>query len=382
MPWGDGRDTEGRLRFAAWICFLGLAALPAAGAGQPSLDALRTAWSAALDDWKATGVEADRELFQRPPAGSLSRIDEALAKRRRVTETKREYILALARHYRHLARRYQEAQPPALDPPGEAALREAIAEAISGIEGQLKALPAANRAAAPALERQRSELRAVQAGLRSRQEARTRAGLASSAGAADTGAAAESLLALANRLEAHEATLRQESGAWDRIYARLKDEVERRSPRAVEPAPAVLTAGAATPDGAGASQSVVPSLAGIWFLQNLDARKTGGGAYEPRFVNVRITQQGDRVQGNYEAVYAVPEDEPYNPTVRFSFEGRITTEILRFPLRAPLRGYILMERTGPLRMRVSYGIENPEARNISFGYVGPENPQNLQKKID
>lgn len=369
------------MRFAAWICFLGFAALPAS-AGQPALEALRTAWSAALEDWKATGVEADRELFQRRPADSLSRIDEAAAKRRRVTEAKREYILALARHYRQAARRYQEAQQPVLDPPGEAELREAIVAAIAGIERQLKTLPAANRAAAPALERQRGELLAVQAGLRSRQETRNRARLASPAGAADTQAAAESLLALANRLEAHEATLRQESGAWDRIYAGLKDEVERRSPRAVEPAPAAPATGSAVAPGAVASQAVVPLLAGIWFLQNLDARKTEDGAYEPRFVNVRITQQEDRVQGNYEAVYAVPEDEPYNPTVRFSFEGRITTEILRFPLRAPLRGYILMERTGPLRMRVSYGIENPEARNISFGYVGPENPQTLQKKID
>jgi hypothetical protein len=369
------------LRFAALICFLGCAALPA-GAGQPALDALRTAWSAALDDWKATSVETDRELFQRPPADALSRIDEALAKRRRVTETRQEYILALVRHYRQLARRYQEAQDPALDPPGEAELRDAIVEAIGGLDKQLKTLPAANRAAAPVLERQRGELRAVQAGLRSRQQARARAGLASSAGAADTGAAAESLLALANRLEAHDVTLRQESGAWDRIYAGLKDEVERRAPRPVEPAPAAPTAGSAVPLGAEASQAVVPSLAGIWFLQNLDARKTDDGAYEPRFVNVRITQQEDKVQGNYEAVYAVPEEEAHNPTVRFSFEGRITTEILRFPLRAPLRGYILMERSGPLRMRVSYSIENPEVRNISFGYVGPENPQNLQKKID
>lgn len=369
------------MRFAAWICFLGLAAWPAR-AGQPALDALRAAWSAALDDWKAAGVEADRELFQRPPADALSRIDEALAKRRRVTEAKKEYILALARHYRQLARRYQEARQPALDPPGEAELREAIVEAIAGIESQLKTLPAANRAAAPALERQRAELRAVQAGLLSRQEARTRAGLASSGSAADTQAAAESLLALANRLEAHEATLRQESGAWDRIYAGLKDEVQRRAPRPAEPAPGVPTAGAATPPGSGASQAVVPVVAGTWFLLNLDARKTEDGAYEPRFVNIRITQRGDNVQGSYEAIFAVPEDEPYNPTVRFWFEGRITAETLRFPLRAPLRGHILLERTGPVRMRVSYSIENPEARHISFASVGPDNPQNLQKKID
>lgn len=381
MPVPSAGTRRSAWRLAGLLCLLGCAALPA-GAGQAVLDALRTAWSAALDEWKATSVETDRELFQRPPADALRRIDEALAKRRRVTEAKQQYILALARHYRQLARRYQDGSGPSLDPPGEADLRAAIMDAIAGIDRQLKALPAANRGAAPALERQRAELRAILAGLQSRHEARTRAGIAGHAGAADHGAAAEALLALANRLEAHEVTLSQESSAWDRVYAGLKDEVERRAPRPVEPAPAAPTAGAAVPPGAEASQAVVPSLAGIWFLQNLDARKTDDGAYEPRFVNVRITQQDDRVQGSYEAVYAVPEDEPYNPTVRFSFDGRITSEILRFPLRAPLRGYILFERAGPLRMRVSYSIENPEARNISFGYVAPDNPQNLQKKID
>lgn len=117
-------------------------------------------------------------------------------------------------------------------------------------------------------------------------------------------------------------------------------------------------------------------------MQNLDARKTDDGAYEPRFVNVRITQQDDLVQGSYEGVYAVPEDEPHNPTVRFSFEGRIRTETMRFALKAPLQGTILIQKVGAHQIRVSYAIDNPEVRNISFGYVPDESPQTLQKKVD
>lgn len=357
-----------------------LASATAVSAAQPGLETLRAAWSAALDDWKAANVEADRQLFQRPPAEAAARIGDALARRRRLDSAKQQYITALARYYRTAARQWQEASSVPSAPPGEAGLQEALNAALEDLGRQIKTLPASSRDSAPVLERQRGELRLIQASLRARQEARGRAFPGASAAAGEVEAAVEAMLALANRLEAHQSTLRQEAAAWEQIYTGLKEELERRQPP--PPVPAGPT-GAAVPLGAEASaQAVVPSLAGVWFLQNLNARKTEDGAYEPRFVNVRITQQEDRVQGSYEAVYAVPEDEPHNPTVRFSFEGRITTEVLRFPLRSPLRGFILIERATPLRIRVSYSIENPEVRNISFGYVGADNPQDLQKKID
>jgi hypothetical protein len=363
------------------FCFA--AALPLA-ASQPGLDTLRAAWSNALDDWRSANVEADRTLFQRPAPESLAQVEAAAERRRQLTETKRRYVAALAGHYRTLAREWQDQAGGASTPASEAGLRSAVRDAIGDLDIQLKSLAPSDRASAPALQRHRTELLAVQTSLRSREDARVRNGAGRGPAPADLDPAVETLFALANRLETHDAALQQEAEAWDRVYSALKSEVERRAPRAVTPVSEEPATGAAVPLGAEAAnaQAVVPSIAGIWFLQNLDARKTEDGAYEPRFINVRITQQDDRVQGSYEAVYAVPEDEPHNPTVRFSFEGRITTETMRFPLRAPLRGSILIERSTPLRIRVSYGIENPEVRNISFGYVPADNPQTLQKKID
>jgi hypothetical protein len=196
----------------------------------------------------------------------------------------------------------------------------------------------------------------------------------------------ESLLGLANRLEGQEGVLEAEATAWERVYEGLKVEVERRSPKTAPTAgTGAPVTGASVPVGMEAvatAQAVVPPLGGVWFLQNLDARKTDDGAYEPRFVNVRIAQQDDLVQGSYEGVYAVPEDEPHNPTVRFSFEGRIRTETMRFALKAPLQGSILIQKVGAHQIRVSYAIDNPEVRNISFGYVPDESPQTLQKKVD
>lgn len=364
---------------AAIICLELLTAVPAAAAAAPGLDALREAWNAALNDWKSANVEADRDLFRRPVAEALSHIDETMAKRRRLNEAKLQYVMELARSCRAFVRQWEQSPGALSEPPGESGLRQSIAGAIRDLDRQLKALPAGSREAAAVLERQRDEFRTIQTALANRGQSRPGGGLANPA---DVAPALEAVLAFANRLEAHGVALRQEAEAWDNLYQGLKEEVERRAPRAVAAAATPAPGGTGAPPSATFSQVVVPSLAGVWFLQNLDARKTADGAYEPLFISLRITQQEDRVQGRYEGLYAVPEDEPYNPTVRFSFEGRITAETLRFPLRPPLRGHILIDRVHPSRLRVSYRIENPEASHISFGYVGPDNPQFLQKRID
>jgi len=361
-----------------------LALLCASGvwaAAPPNLEALQRDWSAALAEWRQTGVEADRDLYRKPAAEALTLIDDAASKRRKLSAAKQRYVSALAGHYRTLAREWRLPSAAPAEPPSEAALRDALAMALASLDRQIQTLPVANRDSAPALQRQRAELLAVQASLQVRQQARDRSGLAQGPAPEDLDPAIETLLALANRLDNLEAVLRQEAEAWERVYTRLREEVERRAPRPApaEPAP---TAAAPPPSMTASGPAVVPSLAGVWFLQNLDARKTEDGAYEPRFINVRITQEGDAVQGSYECVYAVPEDEPYNPTVRFTFSGRITSELMRFPLRPPLRGFVHIRRVSASRLHIAYSIENPEARDISFGYVGEDNPQPLQKRLE
>jgi len=368
------------------VAMLWALAMPAAASGPQELEALRGAWSTALTEWRQTGVEEDRALFQKPVGEALAGIEDAAEKRRRLTEAKRRYLRALAGEYRAQAQRLQAAEQEKSEPASEMGLRLAMGSAIGEVEKQVKSLGAADRESLPVLQRQRTELMAVRSSMEARQQARDRSGASRGAGTEAVAPAAESLMGLANRLDAQEGVLRAEAEAWDRVYEGLKVEVERRGPKTGSMTGAGAPAtGAAVPVGMEAlatAQAVVPPLGGVWFLQNLDARKTDDGAYEPRFVNVRITQQDDLVQGSYEGVYAVPEDEPHNPTVRFSFEGRIRTETMRFALKAPLQGTILIQKVGAHQIRVSYAIDNPEARNISFGYVPDESPQTLQKKVD
>jgi hypothetical protein len=331
-------------------------------------------------------VEEDRALFQKPVGEALAGIEDAAEKRRRLTEAKRRYLRALAGEYRAQAQRLQGAEQEKSEPASEMGLRLAMGLAIGELEKQAKGLGAADRESLPVLQRQRTELMAVRSSMEARRQARERSGAGRGVGGEVVAPAVESLLGLANRLEGQEGVLEAEATAWERVYEGLKVEVERRSPKTAPTAgTGAPVTGASVPVGMEAvatAQAVVPPLGGVWFLQNLDARKTDDGAYEPRFVNVRIAQQDDLVQGSYEGVYAVPEDEPHNPTVRFSFEGRIRTETMRFALKAPLQGSILIQKVGAHQIRVSYAIDNPEVRNISFGYVPDESPQTLQKKVD
>ncbi len=336
-----------------------------ASAAPAATASLQPVWAAELRGWRSLAARMAQAIFDLPPGEALALVEEAASSRRRLSEAKRNHAAALARQYRTFARIWQA--PDRSDPPAEAGLRAAIAAAVEDLDRQLKELPNSRRRFAPFLERQRTELQSVQNGLTARLEARSR----HDAGAPEIDAAVESLLAFANRFDNHQETLRQEAAAWDRVHQALKDEVARRAP-----------AVPAAESPAQAESAAAPGLAGSWFMMNLNARKTEEGAYEPRFIHVRIRQQGDRLEGSYEALYAVPEDEPHNPAVRFSFEGGITGEPFRFPLSAPLRGAILIAPAGPDRIRVSYEIENPDVRNISFAAVSPANPQSLQRKTD
>lgn len=129
------------------------------------------------------------------------------------------------------------------------------------------------------------------------------------------------------------------------------------------------------------SQTLVPVLDGVWVYANPDAARKGD-IYQWRSVRVEITQKGSDIRGDYHCVYAVPDGERFNPEVRFRFEGRIVSDVMEFPLAAPLKGYIRIRKTADAELRVSYLVENSKKQGISFGRVADNDPQTLRRRLD
>ena len=126
---------------------------------------------------------------------------------------------------------------------------------------------------------------------------------------------------------------------------------------------------------------MVPTIGGLWLLNNPRARKLPSGAYEPASARLEINQNGVEIEGSFECTFAVPPDEKYNPVVRFNFTGRITNPILRFEISAPLSGTILIRHPDAVTLEVSYGINNPQKTGIAFGAVPEDGPQVLRKVL-
>ena len=129
------------------------------------------------------------------------------------------------------------------------------------------------------------------------------------------------------------------------------------------------------------SQTLLPTLDGVWVYGNPDATRKGD-IYQWREVHIEIKQQGEKVQGEYRCTYAVPAGERYRPEVKFSFDGRIVSDVMQFPLSAPLKGYIRIRKTADAELKVSYFIENSKKVGISFGQVLDNDPQTLRRKLD
>ena len=129
------------------------------------------------------------------------------------------------------------------------------------------------------------------------------------------------------------------------------------------------------------SQTLVPTLDGVWVYANAEATRKGD-IYQWREIRAEIKQQGDRIQGDYRCVYAVPAGERFNAEVKFSFEGRIVSDVMQFPLAAPLKGYVRIRKSADAELRVSYFVENSKKLGISFGQVPDNDPQTLRRKLD
>lgn len=125
-------------------------------------------------------------------------------------------------------------------------------------------------------------------------------------------------------------------------------------------------------------QMVLPTLAGVWAYSNPNAKKNGD-VYQWVAARAEFTQQGDKVQGQYECTYAVPAGEKLNPKVSFSFEGRLVSEVVSFNLKPPLKGTFKILKTSAAELSVSYFIQNAAKQGINFGEIPDNDPQPLSR---
>jgi hypothetical protein len=159
---------------------------------------------------------------------------------------------------------------------------------------------------------------------------------------------------------------------WTQAVPALRDEVKPQA------AGATSQVASAAPI-AGPAQLVVPTLAGVWAYSNPGAQKKDG-IYQWKAARAEITQDGDRVEGTYECLYAVPEGEKLNPRVKFRFTGQIRSEVMVFQLAAPLKGNFQVVRQSAAEMSIAYFIENANKHGISFGEIPADSPQRLARQ--
>jgi hypothetical protein len=127
------------------------------------------------------------------------------------------------------------------------------------------------------------------------------------------------------------------------------------------------------------AQLVLPTLSGTWTYSNPNASKQGD-VYQWSSAKAEITQQGDRVEGTYECVYAVPAGDKLTPKVTFSFAGRISSEVMSFELKSPLKGTFRVLRATASELTVAYHIGNAKQQKISFGLIPENAPQVLARQ--
>lgn len=128
-----------------------------------------------------------------------------------------------------------------------------------------------------------------------------------------------------------------------------------------------------------ANQMVLPTLAGVWAYSNPNAKKNGD-VYQWVSARAELTQEGDKVQGKYECLYAVPPGEKLNPKVSFSFQGRLVSEVVSFDLKPPLKGTFRILKTSASELMIGYTIENAAKYGINFGEIPDNDPQPLGRQ--
>jgi hypothetical protein len=367
---------------------------PAAGqnpAGQ--LAAAREAYSTSVEFWAALQQDLPAELKKLPTAEAQANLQAAEQARSAVSKARLDYLNGLKSAYSAAAGRYKAPAGPRIEAKASIAgadkeLLSDLDQATVRLDTEIKSVAATDRARAAALQKQKAGLLDLRSLVlrRGRDLDRFESELAQSQASRE--ALGKAYGELANWASSAIEAAAKDDEAWAAAYARMRLQIPkppevrplpRREPVPMPPpAPGLQSP---PPSMQGGGSILVPTIGGLWVLNNPHARKLPSGAYEPASVRLQITQNGTAVEGIYECTFAVPANEPYNPVVRFNFAGSITNPILRFKISAPLSGTIFIRPAGAGTLEVSYGISNPLRTGIAFGAVPEESPQMLRKAL-
>ena len=367
------------LAVLAWGLVLLLPSQGAAQAGSANLEGLRLHYAQSLHEWEQADPNLEDELFRRPAPEMQARIEAAAGRRAAVGAAKWAYLQALAVQYRAAAAELRNPPPPKPELPDfDRQMLSEAATMVGEINADIKAAPAGERARLAALQRQKSEMLELQLSLAGRQR-RLESLPSVEAMPRDVDAEAQHLLALASSLESQKDVIANESKAWASLYEAMREEVKRLSVGSSRrPVSGLQASPVRAPVVTMTPGLVLPVIGGHWTIQG----PAGPASGLPLHVDVRISQADARVDGTYDAEYAPRGDKDTSTHVSFSFSGTIASEIMRFPLKAPHRGWILIQRAGSARLRVSYEIENVKAMISPVGSIPEERAIELLKQVD
>lgn len=356
------------------FCVLLLGSALTCAAQEPAPAALRTAYAGALDRWERADPTLEAELFRKPLAEMLARIDAAARLRDEVGRAKLAYLTGLAHAYRTAAAQLRAPAPPPLKRPADnSVMLTEIAGVIDALNADIRRNGAKDTEKLAALQRQKTNLLELQFLLSDRQ--RKIEAIRAEPRPTDGAAAAAGLSALASSIDSHRERLAAESKAWAELYSTMREEVRRR---AAESAPGAA-AQAETSSSIPAVQvvpetgAVVPNLAGDWSA-------TAPAAVQAESLVIRIRQTGDRVEGACEAIYPLRTNDTQKTAGVFNFEGRITSDFMRFTLKAPLKGWVVLQRVNASRLRLSYRVEKASSHGIRTGEIAQESPIDLVRQ--
>ena len=353
----------------------------------------REAYDAAIDVWVALQQNLAEEMRTLPADAARNKLQAAEKARQAVARTRLSYLTSLSQAYADFAAGLRAVASAPDSAAGQLlsadkAMLSDLDAAVALLDSDIKTAAAADRPRVAALQKQKTDLLELRSLALRRGRELDRLESVRKLAKERRESLAKSYTRLSEWASAVAEAAAKEEESWAAAYTAMLGEISNLPRERVVRRPAPETAPpstppvqiAAAPAQAGGSV-LVPSIGGLWLLNNPRAKKLPSGAYEPASARLEVNQNGTDVEGSFECTFAVPPDEPFNPVVRFNFTGKITNPILRFEIAAPLTGTILLRQADAGTMEVSYGINNPQKTGIAFGAVPEDGPQVLRKAL-
>lgn len=356
----------------------------------------REAYAASIDIWSVLQESLPGQIRRLSPADAELRIQAAEKARLTINRTRQAYLNALRDSYTAVVKSLAgpaAARPAELDLllAADKELLADIASATAFLDGEIRTIASTDRARAAALQKEKTDLLELRTIVLRRGRELDRVETIRRLAAGRGESLSKAYQRLADWTATAESEAAKEDAMWAAVYAKMRRELANLplgtiTSRKSEPGEAVkVEAPQPAPQAApavvqSAGGALVPSVGGVWILNNPRAKKLPNGAYEPASARLEVSQSGADIQGSFECTFAVPAEEKFNPIVRFSFVGKITNPILRFEISAPLSGSILL-RQADGGLEVSYGISNPQRTGIAFGVVPEDGPMVLRRAI-